>query len=156
MTGLSGDISEDIWFRGHAQQCVHDWHWAANLSERYRKVEGWCTAVTQAYYNSNGSWYFHFCVQSKYRCIWFIHPRFIPHQWNSPLEVFVFIIKIWDVKRRDKMVNMLDIPRECSNKSCTQILYSYTLDSTKGLFGLMGEVGPCLSFRDICLNSLSW
>lgn len=74
------------------------------------------------------------------------------HMWNSPQQVCIFIIKIWD----KKMFNMLDILLECSNKSCTLTLSSYTLDSTKGLFGLMGEVGPCLSLRDICLYSLSW
>lgn len=31
----------------------------------------------------------------------------------------------------------------------------YTFDSTKGLFGLIGDVGPCLSL-ECCMYSLSW
>lgn len=32
----------------------------------------------------------------------------------------------------------------------------YTFDSTKGLFGLMGEVGPCLASRESWRYMFSW
>jgi len=80
-------------------QCSSYCPWLALSSHpliRYRKVEGWCTAVTQAYFYSNGSCYFHLCVQSKYRCT--VHARFISQKWNSPQQVCSFTIKIWEQK----------------------------------------------------------